>query len=250
MTQGQSKTTRCKAEKLRHLLHSSFIRGPQGITDRPHFHFDLNCGSGWNAWEGCVGSPLVFLDSAKENGVNFYAYFIDTSEKAISLLRQHPTVIEAGERCRVWKANNRTFIARIPALIRRAGANPMTAVGSVLIDPNGTDVPVEELARLAQECPKLDIIVNWNTAIWKFTRVSRKNPNTLDLAGFMTRLGRKNWVLSRPFPGCRYQFSLIAGRNHTSRHYSPEAGLVPYDSQEGRDLHRFLNYTRRELKEA
>jgi len=46
-----------------------------------YFHFDLNCGSGWNDDVDCIGSPIAFVDSASAVGVeSYYVGFCDNDE--------------------------------------------------------------------------------------------------------------------------------------------------------------------------
>lgn len=208
-----------------------------------YFHFDLNCGSGWNDDVGCIGSPIAFLDSANEVSVeSFYAAFCDNDIKAISLLNSEVKVA-MDERCHCFAEDNESFISKIRNIIIENGENPDKVIGMALSDPNGTRVPIDALAELSIEVPRLDIAIHWNSAAFKRVRgafgVDRP---TLELA--LTKIKKDYWFIRQPIG--QWQWTMLIGRNCNVS--SKPEGFYDLNSTSGQSIFAKCNYTNDEFK--
>src|SRR4030095_10585909 len=138
---GQGKTTVMKESAFRGIFWMNLA--VQKKSPFRYHHFDLNSGCGYNHEIGCEGSPLVFLNAADAQGVsNFSAHFVDRDREAIKELL---TRIAGRECCTAYNGENREFIEAIPDLISLARGNPARALGTVVCDANGVDLPLRGL---------------------------------------------------------------------------------------------------------
>ena len=171
-----------------------------------YLHFDLHAGCGINEQVGCIGSPLAFLGQARVDGVNNYgAHFCEIDDGRVRQLLAQPQV-SGDSRVAVHHGDNRFLLPAIPRIIRDYyHENPAVAQGTVLADPNNHNMPIDELAELARECPRLDLIINWPACAAK--RAGRKTA----LNDLLSRLGRKHWLI-RELVG-PWEFTLLVGRN-------------------------------------
>jgi hypothetical protein len=212
-----------------------------------YFHFDLNCGSGYNDVAGCIGSPIAFLRAASSAGVdNFLACFVDNCESSLQTLKEQKEIKESNN-CAMFHGDNSSFIKSIPEIIRARGDDPKYAVGMVLSDPNGSGVPIDELAWLSMVCPRLDFIVNWNSTIVK--RCNKQVHRTEKmrrtcLADALQMLGKKHWLIRDPRTS--QQWTLLVGRNIKAGNHR-ELGFFNLDTAHGQRLLDRCNYTRSEI---
>lgn len=209
-----------------------------------YFHFDLNCGSGWNKDVDCIGSPIAFVDSANIVGVDsYYAGFCDNDEEAINELINH-SKIAIDERCHCFSEDNKSFIGKIRNIIIENGENPDKVIGMVLSDPNGTEVPIESLAELSVTVPKLDIAIHWNSAAFKRVRgafgIDRP---TLELV--LSNIKKKHWFIRKPIG--QWQWTILIGRNCNVTE-KPE-GFYDLNSPSGQSIFAKCNYTANQFKE-
>lgn len=209
-----------------------------------YFHFDLNCGSGWNDDVDCIGSPIAFVDSASAVGVeSYYAGFCDNDEQTISILSNH-IKIATDERCHCFYEDNVDFVSKIRNIIIENGENPDKVIGMVLSDPNGTSVPIDALSELSVSVPRLDIAIHWNSAAFKRVRgafgVDRP---TLELA--LSKIKKEHWFIRKPIG--RWQWTMLIGRNYNSTEI-PE-GFYALNSPSGQSIFAKCNYTENEFKE-
>lgn len=243
--QGQSDATEAKERGLGaafstnlRIFGSRFGSNPRAI----YMHFDLNCGSGTNEEVGCDGSPIAFLHAAKRAEVQrFMASFVDRDTKAVKELLVH-SAVAGDDRCFVHHGDNAEYIDAIPDIIRGRRERPEWAIGSVLCDPNGTDIPVVKLSQLAVACPRLDVFLNWNSAAYKRQRGSKGT-----LAEAVEAIGKKHWLIRAPIG--IHQFTVLIGRNVSVNDHKAE-GFYHLESEHGRAIFDRCNLTRSELQES
>jgi hypothetical protein len=209
-----------------------------------YFHFDLNCGSGWNEDVGCIGSPLAFVNAATTVDVNsFYAGFCDNNREFISKLS---SLAEIGidERCHCFNEDNAIFVKKIRDIIVENGENPDKVIGMILSDPNGTQIPIDSLSELSLDIPRLDIAIHWNSAAFKRVRgafgVDRP---TLELA--LSKIKKDRWLIRKPIGG--WQWTMLIGRNYNSK--EKIEGFYDLDSSSGQSIFAKCNYTAEQFKE-
>lgn len=239
--QGQSDVTEWKERGIGAACAVS-LRIFSKFADRyTYFHFDINAGTGWNVAANCIGSPVAFTRTATQQGIHRFAgYFCDIDPDACRALLAH-SEIGADPRCTVFHGDNRGLVPAIPDLIRRRRENPLHAIGTILIDPNGCDIPLDELSRVNVESPKLDFIVNWNSTAFKRNRMAN---GTTDLRAAVEKMGKRHWLIRKPTS--MHQFTLLVGRNIKVGNHAA-LGFHDLDTDLGRSIFDHCNLTVAEL---
>jgi len=247
MTQGQSAdATEAKQRGLTFAFRPGFavMRQPK-FRDRGCrlFHIDLHAGSGFNDDAQCIGSPLAFLSEAKRSGcTNFFAGFCDRDKYAIQCLKERPE-IKHDERCVVFHGDNAELLYMLPDIVRHHRENPRYAIGSVLSDPNGADVPLESIIWLAQTCPCIDVILHWNSTITKRLRNGLK-PQQYTLDEVIKLIPKKDWLIREPVG--IHQFTLAIGRNFRFNAWH-SIGFYDLNSTRGQDILQRCSLPKREI---
>lgn len=207
--QGQSGITRHKEDAFLGIFRMNLA--VQKKSRYRYHHFDLNAGCGYNYEAGCPGSPLIFLAAAAQQEItDFSAHFVDRRPEAV---RELLTRIE-DPRCTVYHGDNREFIEAIPGLIRLDNERPDLALGSVLWDPNGIDLPFAELIQLSRLCPRLDFILNYSARAFKRERGAGYISPELFLSDQLKSLNKRYWLIQDPLDGDRHEWMILVGRNY------------------------------------
>ena len=209
-------------------------------------HFDLNCGTGFNDEAGCIGSPIAFVEMANAMGVDkFNAFFCDRDAGSLKTLMAHESVRR--DECDFFWGDNRSLIPSIPKLIKHStrGENLEHVMGTVLSDPNGADVPIDELAWLNKQCPKLDIVINWASRAYKLHRTSPNSASRGTLKDCIDKIGKDYWLIGKPRGN--FAFTLLIGRNFKVEEHK-SLGLYQLDSDIGQQWFDQLNFTENERK--
>lgn len=202
-------------------------------------HFDLNAGSGMNDQVNCIGSPLAFIQSVDNLGIsNYRAYFTDIDHDTIEKLHTYPEMKR--ENCFLFHGDNESLITAIPDLIRLTDKKLKYAIGSVLVDPNGSEVNVDALSWLSKQCPRLDFIINWNSVIFKRLQGAHGT-----LCSAIKSLDKKHWLIRKPSGG--HQFILIVGRNMRIGE-DKKNGFYHLNSDLGQEIFHTCNLTKAEDK--
>lgn len=238
--QGQSRdTTEWKERGIAAALSinlSIFARRYRNSRWAKYQHFDLNAGEGVNTQVNCIGSPLAFIQTVDElNLTNYRAYFVDIDRAIIEALHSHEAM--SREQCILFHGDNKSIIYAIPELIRLSD-KPEMAIGSVLVDPNGSEVNIEALAWLSEQCPKLDFIINWNSVIFKRLQGAHGS-----LEAAIAVLGKKHWLIRKPTGG--QGFTLLIGRNMLVGDHRT-MGFHHLQSDLGQEIFHACNLTRTE----
>lgn len=202
-----------------------------------YFHFDLNAGSGFNEEVGCIGSPVTFVETMRSAGIpRYHASFCDIERANVEALMRRP---ELTDMCFVHHGDNRELALMIPGIIRHYNENPKFAIGSILSDPNGAQVPVDELSYVSRECPRLDLVIHWNSTINKRLRNGIK-PEERSLNEVIDALEKSHWLIREP---CGiHQFTLLVGRNSRFGDYKA-IGFHHLESEKGKDILMRCNLT-------
>lgn len=250
LTQGQGVSTEFKERGLQaaFTINLRIFQAKFGSSPFNYFHFDLNSGNGMNEEVGCIGSPLAFLKAVEETGVQrFFAGFCDMDAGKLALLFSRPELQRND--CWAFNGDNSEFPYSIPDIIRNYGENPSKAIGMVLSDPNGPNVPLEALEFLAKESPRLDIVINWNSARAKGHRL---NPvyggdHYPTLGQVINRIKKNHWLIRQPLSS--HQFTLLIGRQDLRTGNHRTLGFYHLDSPQGQAIFAQCNFTREQLKE-
>lgn len=204
-----------------------------------YFHFDLNCGSGINEEIGCIGSPLAFLRATKETGCQkYFAGFCDTNQQALSKLIKQDEITN-DQNCFLFHGDNASLISAIPEIIRKYD-HPQKAMGMVLSDPNGASIPIDELAWMSNECPRIDLVLNWNSTQFKRNRGAFGDDRPT-LSDAINKMNKRFWLIRQPMG--RWQWTLLIGRNMQISEY-PSLGFYHLNSSRGQEIFRRCNYVR------
>lgn len=207
-----------------------------------YFHFDLNSGNGWNEDVDCIGSPIAFVNAAISANVDcFYAGFCDRDPDAIQQLRGR-IEIATDERCACFCENNAQFIYRIPSIIEDHGEKLDKVIGMVLCDPNGTEVPINELAELSSVLPRVDIAIHWNSTQFKRNR-GAFGVDRLTLERALSSINKEHWLI-RKQKG-KQQWTMLIGRNHNVNNKLDD--FYDLNSPSGQSIFTRCNYTKDEL---
>lgn len=218
-----------------------------GIFQRKHgsnprakyLHVDLNSGSGFNEQVKCIGSPLAFLAAAHAKEVaRFHAVFCDQNESYVRSLMARPEVASE-DRAYVVCGDNAAYCSAIPHVAEMIGERREYVIGSVLCDPNGTDIPVDELATLAGQCPRMDIMLN--LAATGFKRNKHLDVRVNDI---VRAIPKKHWLIREPVG--QWQWTMLIGRNvEVGDHRA--LGFHHLESKKGGELMELVSYTSAEL---
>jgi three-Cys-motif partner protein len=236
--QGESWVTEHKMRGLRgtFTINLTICAQSRNLNWRPYHHFDLHAGCGWNRKYDVPGSPLAFLDAAEESGhPRVIAHFVEIDAARAAELEARPE-IAARRNCFVHAGDNGVLCRRIPDLIRQHGDRPDTAVGTILIDPNGpTAVPYGIIAEVLRQCPRLDVIYNFpGTGTKRMPDGHRQKIVIEDIPD----LFRKKFWLIRKQIGAQ-QWSLLIGRNFRCNDY-PGLGFYHWESARGQGVVKTL----------
>jgi len=235
VTQGQSAvTTELKQRGLGYAIkvNAAAFKSNQFHKRYTYFHFDLHAGSGYNEKADCIGSPLTFVECMESLGIkNYHAGFCDREHSAVTELIER---LGDNRNCFVHHGDNASYISMIPAIIQEYGDRPEFAMGSVLCDPNGCNIPISELSWLNLVCPKIDVIVHYNATQSKREAhgVKADTPKLFDV---VEGIGKKHWLIRQP--SGIHQFTLLIGRNHRFGDYKSQ-GFYHLDSSAGQDIAR------------
>ena len=240
--QGQSECTEWKIRGLGAAFYINLTIAAKKAPSAKYLHFDLNSGSGYNCEAGVPGSPLAFLDAVSRSAhPAAYSHFVDHDKRAIEILLKREEIVGRKD-CYAFHADNKDFIESIPDILRLVHHAERWHIGSILCDPNGTDVPFKELGWLLNDYPRLDLIVNWNATSVKRCRTVHGSeiPRVADLPGLFNK---KHWLIRKP--SGPWQFALLIGRNiQVNEHRA--MGFYHLDGDMGRSIVHRLDNTAKE----
>ena len=235
--QGQSDATEFKERGLEaafainlKIFKSTIVKK---FGDRfPYWHFDLNCGCGINEKIGCIGSPLAFLRAVESIGLqSYFAGFCDINESYLHALMEREPV-RHNTQCFTFHGKNAALVEAIPDIIAKV-ERPERAIGMVLSDPNGFEVPLDELAELSRRCPGIDIAIHWNSRIRRLYR--GQGWEFIDIDEAIAMLDNRYWLIREPRGN--HQWTVLIGRNiKTGDHKT--LGYFHLDSEKGQDIMR------------
>lgn len=256
--QGQSEATKVKRVAISSVLTINMKIISQSLRRKPwanfrYWHFDANCGCGWNEHVDVAGSPLLFHQAADRclGNIRRLGVFCDKSEGATDklydiLYARNPLYLnETG----LYEGDNEEGIKLFCDRIRRE-EKPEYAMGSILIDPNGyagywpkdrkmQEVPpLKMLNAVNREFPRIDFILNLNLTLYhRMAGHKRKGTSFLDMLSpreLFTSLGKQYWQVKRV--NCKGgKWLLAVGRNYRAGDYSA-LKLYHLDTVEGQAI--------------
>jgi three-Cys-motif partner protein len=199
---GQSGATPWKALGLQTAIQG-IIKNARCVLDRAPgyatFHcFDMFAGTGVNDYGD--GSPVILANSIScdyrgigKRKVNMV--FVERSKRNFEQLVANTKNIEANK----IRANCTKVLYEIPEIISgKYMENRKYAVGLIILDPNGllNQEQWDALKYVSNECPRIDIILNWNiSALHRCRGVSTiedfKKFNHMRMTDFIRQMGKE-----------------------------------------------------------
>lgn len=237
ITQGQSDATEFKERGLEAAFSINLKIFKAKVASRfgnrfPYWHFDLNCGCGINEKIGCIGSPLAFIRAVESIGLqSYFAGFCDIDENQLRTLMARDSV-RGNAQCFSFHGKNAALVEAIPDIIAKI-ERPQRAVGMVLSDPNGFEVPLDELAALSHRCPGIDIAIHWNTRIRRLFR--GHGWEFVDIDEAIAMLNKQHWLIREPLGA--HQWTVLIGRNIKIGDHKT-LGYFHLDSEKGQSIMR------------
>lgn len=240
MRQGQGRHTANKIAGFEAVFTQNMAVVKNAIGSSQYFNFDLNAGSGFNEIAGCIGSPIAFRSAAIKAGMpEAFCFCCELDVEAAKELQRRT---EADDRTIVVIGRNQDFVEEIPEIIRQCGADPSSAFGSILIDPNDhrrDAIPYDGLRRISEECPRLDVLFHFPQLAMKriFAGVAKGTcpesaaGDCFDVDDLPEVIGKRHlWIRQTPDLG---NFAIVVGRNTDNVSDDRKTGLARWDSERG-----------------
>lgn len=236
MTQGQGEFTEDKIRGFRKIFTQNLAVYSRWKSPDPYIHIDLHAGSGFNHEVNVKGSPVIFAEAAIDAGCNWIMFCCEVDKGRCKMLgeamRQYPSVFP-------FYGNNDELCMSIPDRLNARGISPRSAVGTVLVDPNGfaskrigskviPQIPWEGLKFLFSECPKLDCLFNYPGTAMQRVRDS-DHCDYVHIDELPGRLNKRFWSIREPLP--RWKFTAMVGRN--TNKVKQASGFTEFDSKLG-----------------
>lgn len=240
MAQGQGRHTANKIAAIEAFLTQNISVVRRAIGSSHYFHFDLNAGCGINELAGCIGSPLAFRAAALKAGMPEAWCFC--CEVDFGAARQLQARTQEDRHTFVTIGRNQDFVEQIPDIIRECGADPRSAFGSILIDPNDhrrDAIPYDGLRLLADQCPKIDVLFHFPqlamkrivAGVAKGTCPESAADDCFDIDELPQVIGKRHlWIKQTPDLG---NFAIVVGRNTDNVNEDKRTGLARWDSECG-----------------
>jgi len=248
---GHSEYTVTKQRDFEHVLDTilGVARSPrcmgQAWAHKEFVYIDLNAGPG--VVGGIEGSPLIFTRRALDLGIPFRAFFFESKSENVHRLSDALADLcesrgVSTDRLQIVPGDHNSTV---PWFVETHLASlPRDWVyGLAYGDGNGRDdSPFGPLATIAQRFPRIDHLVNVNTAIYK--RVRGAHPDARFLLDDLAGIDKKHRLIRKPIG--EWQWSMVLMSNWGRVPEFRELGFRRLDSEEGRDIFERVNYSKRE----
>lgn len=232
MIQGQSYITEEKSRGFGSVFNQQMAVMSQSkvLAGSTYVHVDLHAGSGFNYEVGVIGSPVLFQQIAKRNYERYLMFAVEMDRCRASELGSR---LRDDDRSFVFAGDNSELCECLPDILRQHRVEPSSAIGSVLVDPNGfcNQIPWERLGSLLAVCGRIDVVFNYpGTA---YTR-NRQHPEYVSIDNLPNRLKKKHWFVRKPLP--THKFTLCVGRNTDKLAIPAKLGLpfAAWNSSDGK----------------
>jgi hypothetical protein len=205
-------------------------RGWPADTDA-YWYFDLNAGAGHDP-NGLKGSPLIFLEQAQQQGIQYQAVMIERErvnyEQLCSKINDPNVKIEYGDH---GQALPRYFVQGLQRF------------GLVYADPSGDKPPFDLLADMSRQpiYRRLDICIYVHATNRKRERRAPAAKDTRSLLDLMATIDKSNWIVREPFGG--EQWSFLIGSNWKGIPDWAKLGFHHWKSARGKEILDILTYT-------
>lgn len=235
-----SSYTATKQTNLARLLETHF-RIVQGILKKnvravqKYLYYDLTAGCGRNKETNEAGSPVIFLETAKEFSLKYDARFFEIHDETRQDLITN---------LKPYHEQGHTFNVGIDHHDLALPKNPMTRqYGLVYVDPSNAQIPLDLLKEFNRVYDHIDIVINLACTSQK--RASRSK-HTETLEEILNQIGKREWIISKPVTA--FQWSMMLGTNWTA-YPKFERWFYKRSSSEGQYILELLSSTEKERRE-
>ena len=200
-----------------------------------YYYIDAYCGPGENPEVGAAGSPLVFLEVAKDIEIPFNAWFIDIEQNNTMLLKAR---LGESENFEVLTGDNRMIVPRIAD-----EKIPKYAYGLIYAD--ATNIPDFELLGNLSRLPKLryfDILIRYSASMVKRTR----HLTGMEMRDYLKQIDKKYWTIRDILPGDRWQWTFLLGMNWSDMRDWTSQRFYKISSQKGKEIFDHCNNMRKQ----
>ncbi len=226
-------------------LLAMHMRICKSILDRydgpPYLYVDCHAGPGNLEYDGrpFPGSPLIAQRTAAAAGLACEAiHFEQDRNVALRLneaLRYSAAVIV--DSCEHG----------VPRWLASACSDAAKRFGLVYADPIGKEIPVGMLCAVARALPKADILAYVSGTAYKRRNGVRPGPRLLDDIAAIQQAGKSTVLIRKP--SGRQQWTFVLWSNWVKLPEWHRRGFHRLDTETGRGIAEYINYSREELFE-
>ncbi len=232
--QGYSEWTPTKQRFFRRFIRLHLKIAASAMAkcyQRRYTYFDLNAGCGVDPDTNEDGSPLIFVDEAEKNGLEYQAYMVEINDASHEVLRSNLDAAKA-YRAAAVHADHSEFVSDF---YQRGYGKKF---GLFYADPTGLDdLPLELLAKLSRYWTKADILMMVQGTSIKRGVKAHGHPRLLNR---LETINKRRWAVREPAD--KYQFTFLYGTNGPLPVWAAE-GFHDITTSKGQEILRKLNYT-------
>jgi hypothetical protein len=242
-----SAETKPKEDDFRGILRMH-LQICKGIRSRqrcaPYLYADLYAGRGQLEFGALrfPGSPIVFLDEAREAGMPYEAVYFERDRHEAALLSAAVTSFGPGQRPAIF---NEAFETGFTRWLKAAGHQPMR-YGLIFSDPIRDEIPHRVLAQAAAMLPRVDILSYVSATQYKRRR--GVDPGRPYLSDHVKAVGKKVVLIRRPQTAWHWTFIMFS--NWENMPEWRKHGFYRLDSETGAEIMRQLDLSEREHREV
>jgi len=217
-----------------HMKISNGVMQRNNWLENKYLFFDINSGCGVDR-NGNPGSPMIFLECAKNNGISHRTLFIDKDNESILTLKKI-TGNDENVRCECGDQYDIIHdILKRPATERRY-------LGLLYTDPNGIfNHNLLSMFAGFKEFDRVDILVNCNS-----TAIKRLGSDRETLVERLSCIPKKHWLIREPIG--RWQWTMLFGCNWAGYPELKKHKFYKINSNQGKQIFNRLNFTAKEVK--
>jgi three-Cys-motif partner protein len=200
---GQGRFTEIKQELFRKICNYNLIVAKATANKSQEWaspilqYIDATAGHGKEDTYG-NGSPLIFLEIAKELELNYAAIFI---EKDLGVFMQLVNNVPSDKRHTLYIGSYQKIL---PSL-----ALPKKRFGMLYIDPNGTgvtDFDTSAVRQFAEKYPFIDILLRISA-----NNMKRNFHGDRRISDIASEIGKATWLMTDPEPNDKDQWIFLLG---------------------------------------